>query len=213
MKRAVIFCNGDRPIHSRIRALIDEQDFIICADGGARHALRLNLIPDVVVGDFDSLPPRIKKKLSTTKTVFIEYPKEKDETDSELALSYAVKNGYVDFLVIGMVGSRIDHMLATLLHYASHPQKRISVRIVEENQDLYIVHTSLTIMGNVGEYVSLIPLLGDAIGIVTRGLKYALSSDTLSFGSTRGISNEFTSKTVTVSVTNGILLVVHTRDT
>ncbi|MBI2442659.1 MAG: thiamine diphosphokinase [Candidatus Levybacteria bacterium] len=211
MKRAVIFLNGNRPPRDLVFETIKTTDTIICANGGSKHAVALGVVPNVIIGDQDSLPKATLRELKKHKITWIHHPKEKDETDSELAIHFAREKGYTDIIFFGFVGSRIDHMMATLLLLSSDFVLFDSVTIIDVKQTLHIVRKHLALFGEKGEYVSLVPLLGDAKGVTTRGLKWKLRQDTLRFGKTRGVSNEIISQHAAVSVERGVLLVMHTR--
>lgn len=207
MKKAALFLHGNSPKRERVRQFLTAKTVIICADGGTVYALSLGLKPDVVIGDFDSLNKKRLEKLKKENVQIKTYATEKDETDSELVLQYAIKQGFTDLVIFGWMGTRLDHVFANLTLFAE--QKRdIQITIVEPEQTLYIVKSSISLSGRKGEYVSLIPLKGDVDGISTKGLKWKLHSETLYFGKTRGISNEFTGKTAKITVKKGMLLVI-----
>ena len=104
------------------------------------------------------------------------------------------------------MGTRLDHMMANLTLFAE--QRDIQITIVEPEQAIYVVKSSLTLTGKKGEYVSLIPFKGDVNGVSTKGLKWTLQNETLYFGKTRGISNEFIGETATISIKRGVLLAI-----
>ncbi|MBI4097393.1 MAG: thiamine diphosphokinase [Candidatus Levybacteria bacterium] len=207
MKRAAIFLHGNPPKKSRVKQFLTKNTAILCADGGTAYALDLGLKPDVVIGDLDSLDKKVQAKLRKERVQTYTYPTEKNETDSELVLQYALDEGYRDIVIFGWMGSRLDHVLANLTLFTE--QKRdVTITIVEPEQTLYIVKSSLALTGKKGEYISLIPLKGDVGGVTTKGLKWALHNETLYFGKTRGISNEFTGKAAEITVKSGVLLVI-----
>jgi thiamine pyrophosphokinase len=212
MKRAVIFLHGDKPDEAVIKHYVQKDDVIITADGGTEYALEAGLLPDIVLGDFDSLSEKFQKRLKELQIKILKYPKEKDETDSELAIKYAMEKGYKKILLFAVFGSRVDHVLANLTMFANLQSKNTQISIIEGVQELWFVKDKLTLQGQKGEFISLIPLQTDVIGVKTKGLKWVLQNDTLLYGKTRGISNEFTGGTCEISVTEGTLLVVHTRN-
>lgn len=209
MRQAAIFLHGNPPKKERVKRFLAKDTAVICADGGTAYALDLGLKPDVVIGDFDSLNKKRLEKLKSEKVQIKTYSSEKDETDSELVLQYAIKQGFKEIVIFGWMGTRFDHVLANLTLFAEQKED-IKITIVESEQTLYIVKSSLTLTGKKGEYVSLIPLKGDVGGVSTKGLKWKLSNETLYFGKTRGISNQFTGKTAEIRVKKGTLLIVHT---
>ena len=135
-------------------------------------------------------------------------------TDLELALLYAVESGAEEILVLGALGGRPDHTIANL-HLLAHPALAgRQVRMLGANYQLFLLRGGEegTVNGQAGDTLSLLPLAGDAHGIHTAGLRWALAGDTLRFGPARGVSNEMTASTARVRLEQGLLLVVHTFD-
>ena len=112
--RAVIFANGTLPDLQAAQRLLREGDLWIAADGGSRHALALGRAPDVVIGDLDSLPDPVRDSLLRAGTKIQSFPAEKDETDLELALAYAVREGCSSIRILAGLGGRTDQTLANL---------------------------------------------------------------------------------------------------
>lgn len=211
MPRALIFGNGDIKGYSRIKHTINVQsnDIIICADGGARHALRLNLTPDVIIGDMDSISPATRKRLKKNRTIkWIKYPEEKDQTDSQLAIDYAVTQGCTSMNLLGFIGGRTDHFLATLFYLANQPLGH--VEIISDQETMYILRNKFVLKGKKGKLFSLVPLFGDVNDIKVTGAKYPLKNETLKLGSTRGVSNVINSHHIIVefSTKTPLLLIV-----
>lgn len=210
--RAVIITNGFISSYSYLRELINLNDLIICADGGSEHALKAGITPNVIVGDFDSASPETVAVFKEQDIPFIEYPTVKDKTDTELAIDYAVAKGYNEILLLGCFGSRVDHTLANIMLLASLAQKGIKVRAVDENNDLYVCLDNVEILGEPGDYVSLIPLTAEVIGVTTHNLAYKLENATLSLGSTLPLSNRLSQTKGIVEIKDGILLVIKAKD-
>ena len=110
MSRTIIFANGNLPNLEKARALIRPDDFILCADGGTRHALALGLTPDLIIGDMDSLPAAFNLKPET----FIRFPTDKNETDLELAIDHALTLKPDQILILAALGGRMDQTLANI---------------------------------------------------------------------------------------------------
>jgi len=210
METAVIFFHGNLSDTSDLKYYISTKPLIICADGGTVHALNLDIIPDVVVGDFDSISDHDREILKKRDTKFISYPKEKDYTDAELAVQYAINHGAKKIIIAGLLGDRIDHMLANIFFLASLSQ-RIDICIIEKDQEIRFVKKSIEIKGHKGDEVSLIPIQTDCTGISTDGLYYSLINATVPFGSTRGISNVMVSSKAKVMLKQGLLMVIYRR--
>ena len=186
-------------------------DLVIGADGGAALALAWEIMPDIVIGDMDSLPITVKTVLEERGCRFLTHPRAKDETDLELALDYATREGAQEIVILGAMGGRLDHTLANVLLLTASLCQGVSVRISDGDQEVMLVRAgeSLALRGQPGDVVSLLPLSGDARGITTSGLAWPMQDDCLRMGRTRGVSNAMTSSMAHVAVTEGLLLVVH----
>jgi thiamine pyrophosphokinase len=211
--RIIIFANGALNDPPRLLAHIRPDDLLIAADGGALHCLGLGLYPDVVIGDFDSLELENFPLMEASGTELIRYPARKDYTDLELALIHARKLGASQVIVLGALGNRWDQTLANLLLPASEEFSALDIRLVDGQQEIFLVRCGhkTEIQGTPGDTLSLIPLHGDALGITTEGLEYALHEGILKFGSTRGISNVLLGHTAWVSCSEGLLVGVLIR--
>ncbi|HEY77294.1 MAG TPA: thiamine diphosphokinase [Thermoflexia bacterium] len=206
--RAVLFVNGDLPEPETARRLVQTADLVVAVDGGSRHVLALGVFPHVVIGDLDSLEPDLRVRLAEAGTRFLSYPPEKDETDLELALLYAVERGAKEVFVLGALGKRIDQTVANLLLLAHPALAGVAVRIVAGNQEAFLIRDEGLIEGRPGDTVSLIPIGGDARGVTAEGLKWPLADETLRFGPARGISNVLLGREARVRVREGFLLCV-----
>ncbi|HSD98556.1 MAG TPA: thiamine diphosphokinase [Patescibacteria group bacterium] len=206
----VIFSGGTISRSTLVRSAIKQADFIIAADGGAESALRMGIVPGVVIGDFDSVSPKTMRKLEKKQATLLKFPQEKDETDTELALDYAIKHKATDITILGgNNGDRFDHVIANLLLATT---SKVSVKFINGNQVMWIEKGPIirTISGKKGDLLSLIPLLGDVKGVTLEGLQYGLKNETLAFGKPRGVSNVFLGKKASVQFAKGLLLIVYT---
>jgi thiamine pyrophosphokinase len=161
----------------------------------------------------DSLADDERARLEGLGCHFVVHPRAKDETDLELALTYAAGQGAKEIVILGALGGRLDHTLANLLLLTLPDLEKLPVRIVGGDEEIYLVQSGGTVAleGGAGDLISLLPLGGDVQGVTTGGLAWALRSETLHFGFSRGVSNEMTGSTAHVEVERGYLLVVHTR--
>lgn len=211
INRILIFCNGDFKNLDFYRQLIKEDDFIICADGGANHALAIGAIPDIVVGDLDSINMEVLKQLKDCSTKFYKYPCEKDMSDLEIALEKAFELEPKEILLLGALGDRLDHSLGNIMLLTLATEKGIKAKIIDEFHEVFIIKDKLVLHGAIGEYLSLFPLTAEVKGVKTKGLKYPLKNETLYFASTRGLSNEFINEEAEVSIEQGYLLAIKVR--
>ncbi len=207
---ALVLANGELYEIEILRERIQKEEFVLVigVDGGSRYASELNVTINVIIGDMDSISSYEKDENMNSR--FISYPEEKDETDLELALIYAKEQGAEKIVVVGAMGGRMDMTISNiqLITHASSGSCRIE--IWHGNQTGWIIQPpGEDIPGNFGDTVSLIPIGGDAHGIITTGLKYPLKNEELTMKS-RGVSNRIESIPVHVTFSEGYLLVVHT---
>lgn len=207
--RAVIFVNGEVQDYSALARWLRPGDHLIGADGGTRHMLALGLMPDAVVGDLDSLEPETVAKLIAQGVDVERYPIAKDQTDLELAIERGLRAGASEILLLGAVGGRLDQTLANLLILAQRNWP-VPLRLAEGSQLAQVLRSGETLMLHAapGSTVSAIPLSAIVTGITYTGLEYPLQDATLSIGSTRGVSNFVASSPATITIDEGILLVV-----
>ena len=211
MERAIIIANGELRHPETAHMLVAADDLLIAADGGAHHCRRLGLIPHIVVGDLDSLAPDERDQLERAGTRLEIHPARKDETDLELALRVAMREGARDVVILAALGGRWDQTLANVLLLAHPDFAPLSLRLADGPNTLWIVRDRATVRGAPGDTLSLLPLAGDAEGVTLTGLEYPLNDSLLRFGYTTGISNVFTAQEATITVRRGVLLAVHTR--
>jgi thiamine pyrophosphokinase len=207
--RAIVIANGYIGNLEASQVQTWPHDLIICADGGAQHALALGLAPDVVIGDLDSLDGDLQARLEGEGCQVLVHPTRKDETDLELALHYAVDHGVDEILILGALGGRIDQTLANVLLLALPELEGIKTHIVAGDQEMFLIRDQAFIEGQVGDTVSLLPIAGDVTGITTEGLEYPLQRGTLKLGPTLGVSNVLTAPVAQIQVERGLLLCVH----
>jgi thiamine pyrophosphokinase len=207
----VIFAGGTLRPGKAFDAAVGSADMFIAADSGAETALQYSCTPRIVVGDFDSLDASFVEDLSKRGSEIRRAAVEKDETDTELAVQVAIEEGATRITLTGALGgARFDHTMANILLLAGF--EGVPITIVDGPSTCWLVRGpgSSAIDGQVGDLVSLLPLTGDASGIRTKGLYYALKGETLSFGRPRGVSNVLIEEHAEVSVEGGMLLVIHT---
>ena len=212
MARAVIFANGLLSDSKVVGDLIRSDDLLIAADGGARHALQLGLTPNDLIGDLDSITDPDLHRLEAAGTRIHRYPRDKNETDLELALHFATEGGYNEILVIAALGGRLDQILGNLSLLSGEKFAALTVCLEDGLEQAFFVRSSCRVQGSPGDLVSLLPWGGEVTGIVTTGLRWALTNDALYPDKTRGVSNELTGDTASISLQTGLMLVVHRRN-
>jgi len=211
MPRAIIFINGEMRDLEAVRLLIQPDDVILAADGGARHALALGLIPTAIIGDFDSLSETEVRVFSDMGVQMLRFPKTKDDTDLELALAHAVRVGYHPITLIGAIGGRLDQELGNIGLLSNPEFINADVCIDDGITEAFFITAESSIHGKAGDTASLIPWGNPVEGVSTDGLVYLLHEEILYPHRTRGISNQMLTETAKVSLKRGLLLCVHIR--
>ena len=190
------------------------QNIIVC-DRGLEALYKLKIIPNHVVGDFDSVSPEILefyKKQS--QIIFHTYHPEKDNTDTDIALKLAIRLKSSKITIMGALGKRIDHALANIHILKDALEANIPCQIIDEHNRIYLINKEITLEKDkiYGKYVSLIPLTSEVEGITLTGFKYPLENYTLPIGTSLGISNEIIEDRAHVEMKKGILIVIESRD-
>ncbi|MBS1174464.1 MAG: thiN [Burkholderiaceae bacterium] len=224
MNRVVIFANGvmqhsvqhSAADDAALRALLDADDVICCADGGVAHALTIGLKPQVLIGDHDSIAPEVLAQLQTAGAEIITHPKNKDKTDLHLAIDWAVAQGASEVMLVTALGGRLDHLLANVLLMTHSDYAYIHLTLVDVHQGqvqwacVLHAHDAFELHGAVGDGLSLIPLSPTVESVCLKGTQWPLKNHTLAQGDTTGISNVFIKTKVKIEIGEGELLVVHT---
>ncbi len=210
-RRAVVFAGGDPPPSHTLEQLSSDRDhppFVVAADSGVEHALAAGVHVDLLIGDLDSAAPRTVLDAIAAGTEVVRHPADKDATDLELALDAVADRGYDSVLVVGIHGGRADHLLANALLLASPRYAALRVQAHLGDADVIVVRDDAELPGAAGRLCSLLPLGGDAEGVTTTGLRYPLHDETLTPGSTRGVSNVVDTAPARVALRAGVLLAV-----
>lgn len=208
--KIAILANGDWDLDWGSRVL-QEVDYLICADGGANYASLSGRLPDLLIGDLDSVTPEILKQCENAGCSIKQFSCEKDETDLELALIYAEVQARLvnerDIWLYGATGKRIDHFMGNIALMLAYAQKGYRIRLVDPEHEIWILQSRECIKGTIGQELSLIALSEKAV-VTTEGLYYPLTRGVLLQDSPRGISNVFVGEEVVIQVHSGWVLVV-----
>lgn len=207
MKVVIVGAGGN--VDELVLAHLRQANLIVAADGGADPLVSLDVLPQIVIGDFDSLSPKAADILSEKGCRFIRVAPEKDETDMELAVRYALEQGAKEITLLGSLGGRIDHTFANLLLLASLARKGILAKAVTPPLTVHSVAGNLTLEGKAGDLVSVFPFQGPVSGVSEQGFKYPLDNVNLDPFTVVGTSNELIFDTGHIKVKDGILLVFH----
>ena len=180
-----------------------ENDLIIAADGGYSTLKKLNIKPDLVVGDFDSLGEAPENEN------VIKHPVKKDDTDTLLAVKIGLEKGYKSFVIFGAIGGRLDHTIATIQTATFVAENGGIAYIYDGNHTVTAIKNStINFKDNAKGYISIFALSGVAKGVSIKGLLYELNNAEITPHFPVGVSNEFIGKESKLSVTDGILTII-----
>lgn len=205
MRRCVIVGGAEISRPGEIRACLREDDFFVYCDSGLRHMAALGRQPDLIVGDFDSH----ENPHSAVETIVL--PHEKDDTDSFFAAKEALRRGFREFLLLGVVGARLDHTLGNLALLSMLKSAGAKARIIDDYSEMELVSESAEVPDRF-PYFSLLNLDGTAGDVSVTGAKFPLHAAALSPESSLGVSNEpLPGQTARITVGRGRLLLVRVR--
>ncbi len=206
MKRCVIVGGADINNYEYIKSCLHNDDFIVFCDSGLKHVKGLGVSPNLIVGDFDSHEnPNLD-----VETIVL--PCEKDDTDTVYAVKEAIKRGFDEFLLIGVIGGRLDHTLGNvsiLLYLESLSKKGV---IIDDYSEMEIVSKEPAFIDDSYAFFSLLNITGTAKGVTIKNAKYPLDNAVITCEYQYAVSNEVVSgKTAEVFVRNGKLLLIKDR--
>ena len=206
MKRCVIVGGADINNYEYIKNCLHNDDFVVFCDSGLKHLEYLQVTPGLIVGDFDSH----KNPNLDVETIVL--PCEKDDTDTVYAVKEAIKRGFDEFLLIGVIGGRLDHTLGNvsiLLHLESLGKKG---KIIDDYSDMEIVSKEPAFIDDSYAFFSLLNITGTAKGVTIRNAKYPLDNAEITCEYQYAVSNEVISgKIAEVFVQNGKALLIKDR--
>lgn len=205
MNKAVVLANGDIPAKSQINYLRKiGYSFLICADGGANSARKLNIVPNVIIGDLDSINEENKKFFADQCKIL--KIKRQNDTDVEKSLKYLIRNNYEDVILLGATGDRLDHSICNLgivLKFFS----QIKVSIIHSKSLLRPYKGEIKLKTVKGETIS-IYAFDRKTKISSKGLKYPLKNAVLPFGEKESTSNVAVGEEISLSIKGGIAFIV-----
>jgi thiamine pyrophosphokinase len=205
---ALVFAGAPLSLSARVQARLAEltEAFVVAADSGAATALAFGYVPDVVVGDFDSLPPATLAELERRGVAIERHPADKDATDGQLAIERALLTTPSALWLVGFLGGpRLDQALASVLQLVTLD---VPTTLFDEHNECTLLRPGRghAWLAEPGEVISLIPLGDDVEGVTTHGLRWPLTNARLRVGDARGVSTEPVSTHVRVSIASGCLL-------
>ncbi|OCL26405.1 thiamine pyrophosphokinase [Orenia metallireducens] len=209
MERVILFINGE---------LIGEDDFylnyikktdkVVCADGGANHAYRLGILPNLILGDLDSISSEALEHYQNQQVEFDKYPIAKDKTDTQLILEQLVTLGAKEIIIFAGLGGRLDHTLANLYLLEFFAEFDTKIRFVSPKERIELVCKEKILINEVNKTLSLLPLSNEVTGVYLEGFKYGLENATFKQGDTLGLSNIVIASPARIKLASGKLLMI-----
>ena len=189
---------------------------IIAADRGLEFLAETEYMPDVVVGDFDSLSERGSQYLDSLKnTEILRLKPEKDDSDTQSAVNHMISEGSREILILGATGTRLDHVLANLGLLSMGREKGVHIALADQWNYITLVDSGTVLKKEeqFGKYVSFFTVGGDVSGLTLKGFKYPLDGYDLTVAdSGLTVSNEIAAETAEVTYDRGSLLMIMSRD-
>ncbi|MCD7959979.1 MAG: thiamine diphosphokinase [Ruminococcus sp.] len=207
MNRAVIFAGA--PVQPKLQPPVPKASYYICADAGLRLADALQIQPDYIIGDFDSLQ-YVPTSIDYEKIKKV--PVQKDETDTILAAQYAISQGCTELVFYGALGGRIDHMIANIQMLQMLANDGVQGILIDENHWITIQRNCIQHYMKRDGYFSLFALTEQCKGVTMTGVAYPLQNSTLRSNFPIGVSNQIIEPEATVKVDDGDLLIIFSKD-
>ena len=211
-KRVILIGAGELGgnVAELIKNSLQSTDYIIALDGGLAFCAEHGIVPDRIVGDFDSLPKEKTELLDRYPgEIIYRLPCEKDDTDTLAAIRMTVELGYESFIIYGGLGGRFSHTMANIQSLMYLKELGLQGVLVGENSRIFMIKNESVILSMEDNgYISVFAYSGKAEGVRIKNLKYEVENIELIHSFPIGVSNEFIGKMAEISVENGTLLVV-----
>ncbi len=207
--RCLILANGDYGELNLYKSIISDFDLILCADGGANYAYLLELVPDYIIGDMDSIKEEVREYYLAKGVKFRKFPRQKDFTDTQLVISLAEELAARDITFFGTMGSRLDHTLSNL--YSCMELAKSGKKVTHYNPEYtaHLVADELYLEGNRGETISVLALTDKVKGLSQKGVEYPVKDVGLDKTNPYAISNNLNGNKAEITIKSGVILVLH----
>jgi len=210
--KIVIVSGGMPPSKVLLLKELQGSSYLVCADSGANCLFNYGVVPHYLMGDFDSINKDVYKYFLQKECNIETFKKDKDYTDTKLALLKAIELGASEIVFLGCTGNRIDHTLGNLGFLKECLKLNIKATLKDDKNSAEISDVPLTIQGKTGEYFSLLAYSDCVKDLTLRGGKFELIDYDLKIGDSLTISNEFLDNKVEINFTSGELLIIYSKD-
>lgn len=209
--KVCIVLNGEVKDYKKTKEIILEENYnyIIGADGGCNHLFKMNITPNYILGDLDSIKGEVIEYYENKNVIFKRYPSHKDETDSEICIYLAKWLGADEIDLFGTLGGRIDHTLANigLMNYIKENNMKPRI-LTSEEEILMVKNETINLKGKKGDTISVISINGESKGVTLKKLEYPLDNATVNHLSPLGISNVMLEDECIISIKDGCALII-----
>lgn len=209
---ALIVSGGNAPSEKLLKKYSATCDFIIGADKGNECLVKYDIIPQLSLGDFDSIDKDILKVINSKNIEVLKFPPEKDYTDTEIAIMEALKRGADKIYLLGGTGTRVDHTLGNIGLILTTREKGAQLIIVDDNNIVYLAEKEMTLYGEYGDNISFHALSDTVKNFKIEGAKYNLDGYDMHLLDPRAICNEFVDTPIKINFESGNLLIMHSND-
>ena len=210
--KIIIVSGGNPPSKELMMKETAENTFIIAADSGANCLYEYNIIPHLLLGDFDSIDKKAFNYFKDNNCIIDVYPTEKDFTDTEIAVQKALSMKPKEIVLLGCTGSRVDHLLGNIGMLQICLENGVPSCLKDENNSIRLFDTPVTLKGSTGELFSVQSYGDEVVGLTIEGAKYPLNDYNLKIGQGISISNEFATSQVELKFKSGTLMVILASD-
>lgn len=210
--KVLIISGGKEPSKSLLFRELKDADMIIGADKGCEVLYKYDITPDYILGDFDSANEDIINSIEEKALKKIKFKREKDYTDTEISYNLAVEKGADEIILLGATGTRYDHSLSNFGLMLRGLKKSIKVKIIDDNNYIFLTDKPITLKGNKGDTISFQAYCDEVKNFNISGAKYNLTNFNLKLGDSITTSNEFLEEEIKITFDSGIVMILYTND-
>lgn len=187
--KGLIISGGNRVRRETLFENIEDR-FIVVADGGIKNLVGTDIIPDEVLGDFDSIDEEGKSFIEKNNIKVEKYPSRKDFTDTELCLEVLLKKGADDIIILGATGTRLDHMFSSMFLLERLKKESVAGKFIDDyNEVSFISNETVEVKKNKYKYLSIVPVSKE-VCLTLKGTEYEVENLKFNRFTTIAVSNE-----------------------
>ena len=209
--RILIIAGGAAPSKELMLKEFNKSDFVICADKGGEYLTSINKLPDMLLGDFDSIAEETLREYEVRGVLLEKYPREKNFTDTEMCVMKALEREPDTLVLLGCLGSRLDHIMGNIGLLRLALEKKVRAFIKDDNNIIYLADNQEKINCPSGQIISFQAFTEEVKNLTVTSVKYPLMEYDLKSWSSYTVSN-VVEKEVNISFTHGILIILLSKD-